>query len=829
MRSRSLCVRWLQMLPAVLVIGGCEDRSTGASGKALGPTFSVVPGSGTWIARTPMPTARISLGVTTTNGIVYAVGGGGASGPLAAVEAYDPGTDTWTTKASMPTGRIGLGVDTVEGILYAVGGLTSASGVVTYLPTVEAYNPATDVWTTKTSMPTPRFGPGVAAMNGILYVVGGGTTAAIDPAPVEAYDPATNTWTTRTSMPTARMQPGVVVVNGILYVVGGVNASGSVATVEAYNPSTDTWSTKKAMSTARYALGLSAINGVVYAVGGANGCCVLRGTVEAYDPATDTWTTVDSMPTARAGLGVAAVNGILYAVGGLKIPPGGGEQALATVEAFNPAGVPPANQPPTAIACVDRSTYVTSTDQLDCAHSGRLAGHVTPPNSPLPTLVLRGDRSSDPDHDALTFKWTEGSTLLGTEPVVDVSNKLGPGQHAVVLTVDDGRGGTAQDQVVVTVTPLVILVHGWNGSPSSFGSMGDLLGNLFTVLDFDYSTSTGLCSGVSIQRIAEEFGGRLQTWVPPGSGHRGSVNVLAHSMGGLVVQAYMVGFANPALPYGGEIGRIIMAGTPNYGTPLGQFLVSVLQLKGCAQVFEMAYSSDFLWNLHGAWEQRPPLTADRVLGIAGAVLCPGLPDGSPLGSKDGIVTTVSVPLPESGMSTALYVPYKHYPGTVVSVLADQLLLCPQPELVRPTSSDHWTYQIARAFFQGSSVPIPPDPRPTSIDGLGLVLMHFIDPTGGPIFAELTNLVLHNTSTRQIAACVNTGRANVTLRCYRQMPNVTLLDLPAGEWVMTAIVAGGIPVCQTITSTASRPTEVVVTIRAGSNRGANGLPTGGCAP
>ncbi len=84
-------------------------------------------------------------------------------GILAIAVVAIPGSDqviassgTWATKASMPTPRFGVGAGVVNGILYAVGGSNSSSLA---LGTVEAYNPATDTWTTGlASMPTPRGG-----------------------------------------------------------------------------------------------------------------------------------------------------------------------------------------------------------------------------------------------------------------------------------------------------------------------------------------------------------------------------------------------------------------------------------------------------------------------------------------------------------------------------------------------------------------------------------------------------------------------------------------------------------------------------------------------
>ena len=48
--------------------------------------------------------------------------GGVADGPLTVNEAYDPNTDTWASKASMPTERQHMASVVVNDILYVVGG-----------------------------------------------------------------------------------------------------------------------------------------------------------------------------------------------------------------------------------------------------------------------------------------------------------------------------------------------------------------------------------------------------------------------------------------------------------------------------------------------------------------------------------------------------------------------------------------------------------------------------------------------------------------------------------------------------------------------------------
>jgi N-acetylneuraminic acid mutarotase len=70
------------------------------------------------------------------------------------------------------------------------------------------YNPATNTWTQKASLPVPRERGAAAVLDRKLYIMGGrerrpdGTVVMV--RRTTAYDPSTNTWTDRAPMPTQR-------------------------------------------------------------------------------------------------------------------------------------------------------------------------------------------------------------------------------------------------------------------------------------------------------------------------------------------------------------------------------------------------------------------------------------------------------------------------------------------------------------------------------------------------------------------------------------------------------------------------------------------------
>ena len=155
--------------------------------------------------------------------------------------------NTWIEKAPMHQARCGLGVIAVEGKVYAIGGTTSADSFIeNVMGTTEQYDPSTDVWVYKTSMPTPRAFFAIASYQNKIYCIGGavgmklvdersGFYSIIDSNKVEVYDTLKDTWATKASMPTSGgMYISAQEINGKIYVTGNTY-------ILVYDPINDSW------------------------------------------------------------------------------------------------------------------------------------------------------------------------------------------------------------------------------------------------------------------------------------------------------------------------------------------------------------------------------------------------------------------------------------------------------------------------------------------------------------------------------------------------------------------------------------------------------------
>src|ERR1700687_192139 len=263
--------------------GGTCGACSGFGGTETAAVEAYDSIANTWSTKASLETTRFGLTSAAVNGQVFAIGGtyGSSSSPLGTVEVFDPNANAWSMKTPLSTPRWKLTSSSVNGLIYAIGGGASGNQCVPS-SAVEAYEPSTDSWISRAAMPTARWGAASDVINGQIYVVGGSQECShiyvIGSAILEVYDPATDTWIARLSMPTPRWDLGAAALGGKLYAIGGWDPISQKAlhTVEEFDPNTNSWATKSPMPTARSGLVTLAINGRVYAFGGASETTVLN-------------------------------------------------------------------------------------------------------------------------------------------------------------------------------------------------------------------------------------------------------------------------------------------------------------------------------------------------------------------------------------------------------------------------------------------------------------------------------------------------------------------------------------------------------------------------
>ncbi|XP_076232754.1 actin-binding protein IPP [Calliopsis andreniformis] len=228
------------------------------------------------------------------------------------VEKYDIFTGQWSEVAPISIGRILPGVASLNGKVYVVGGELE----LCISATCECYDPRDNVWTSLACMEKPRCEFGLCALDNSLYAFGGWVGEDICGS-IEVYDPITNSWTMNDELPEPRFSMGVVAYEGLIYVVGGcTRTSRHRQDVMSYNPVTRKWTYLAPMLTPRSQMGITILDGYLYVVGGTNKHQEVLTSVERYSFDKNKWTTVAPMNRGRSYPAVAAVDSRLYVIGG---------------------------------------------------------------------------------------------------------------------------------------------------------------------------------------------------------------------------------------------------------------------------------------------------------------------------------------------------------------------------------------------------------------------------------------------------------------------------------------------------------------------------------
>lgn len=228
------------------------------------------------------------------------------------VAKFDIFRREWTETAPMEIGRILPGVAALNGKIYVIGGERGAQ----ILANGEVYDPQNDCWSPIAPMIVPRCEFGLCAMDNSLLAVGGWIGDDIGGS-MERYDPDKDVWEIIGNLPEPRFSMGVVSFEGLIYIVGGCTISSRhLPDLVSYNPFTQEWQPLARMQVARCQMGVAILDRYLYVVGGNSSSQAVLSSVERYSFDDNTWSTVCAMSVPRAIPAVAAADGLLYVAGG---------------------------------------------------------------------------------------------------------------------------------------------------------------------------------------------------------------------------------------------------------------------------------------------------------------------------------------------------------------------------------------------------------------------------------------------------------------------------------------------------------------------------------
>lgn len=359
----------------------------------------------------------------------------------------------------------------------------------------------------------------------------------------------------------------------------------------------------------------------------------------------------------------------------------------------------------------------------------------------------RTARIGDNDYSASTgiLTFAPGDTSKELTVLVNGDMKPETNEFFEINLTDAVNGLLGQSQGVGSIinddfVDYVVLVHGWCGSPASFGNMAALLSTDLNargdrrvyVRSFDYAGPTSLVRSTDDRKDLRKLAGHFATFVralklEPGARN---VDVVAHSMGGLIARAWIAGLATSAdsssITYGAEIRSLVTAGTPHFGVDLGneevvgvlqklvasafcrELLVSVAE----AQTDQMKMGSTFIRLLNEQWDEKigQTVSSSQILTIVGCAP-PGPASGLCIGDKLVNAASAALPVPVAAPDYQLaYVKRKHF-----------------NDIVLVTDPSHETYQLIVKFLKEGNVSSAY--VPSSVNGL--VVARFEYPDGRP--------------------------------------------------------------------------------------------------
>ena len=311
------------------------------------------------------------------------------------------------------------------------------------------------------------------------------------------------------------------------------------------------------------------------------------------------------------------------------------------------------------------------------------------------------------------------------------NSKAAPGEYTVTLSATSAEGEEMTAEVNVVVKPRVtvpknstrapvVLLNGWiagyNGANCTISSNSTVtFGNLAQYLIADGVPVVFLFDNCaedpnqSIEQLGIDLGRFLNTIQYDDGTQVTQIDLVAHSIGGLIARAYLEGLQTSQSylpPYSPLVRSLVLIATPNFGSfVVGGFTLGILP---GTQTFELIPGSAMLWNL-ATWNQRGDdlagVNAIAIVGNAGPYFT-SASTTQLLNASDGLVSTTSAALGfvtgNANATQTRIVPYCHVDPVVFTNTQFGTFNCNAIGIANVTSTSHLTGQIVRSYLSGTN-------------------------------------------------------------------------------------------------------------------------------
>jgi uncharacterized protein (TIGR03437 family) len=321
-----------------------------------------------------------------------------------------------------------------------------------------------------------------------------------------------------------------------------------------------------------------------------------------------------------------------------------------------------------------------------------------------------------------------GPNRAGNQVMLAASLLAKPGEYAVTLTATSATGEQRQAAMDVVVKPgatvpanatrpPAVLLNGWetgytNACPISADST-ETFGNLAQYLESDgvpvvyFFDNCAEGPNQTIEVLANDLATFLGTVTYDTGAQVTQIDLVAHSIGGLIARAYLAGLQpseSLTPPINTLVRDLVLIATPNFGSFVAANFAGIIPAG--TQSAELIPGSAFLWNL-ATWNQHVDdlrgVNAIAVVGNAGTYVN-NLTGASLVNASDGIVSTTSASLGFVAQNATVtrIVPYCQVDPGAFTNTSLAPYNCNAPGIANVTNEAQYTGQIVRSFLAGTS-------------------------------------------------------------------------------------------------------------------------------